>query len=63
MMSNGTAGKMYIEEITHLLKLWVQDSHLKTIALKAIHVMPPLVLQKPSKYPKSKFFQFHLKGV
>ena len=56
MMSNGTAGKMYIEEITHLLKFWIQDSPLKTIALKAIHVMPPLVLQKPSKYPKSKFF-------
>ena len=49
---------MYIEEITHLLKLWIQDSPLKIIALKAIHLMPPLVLQKPSKNPKSNSFSF-----
>ena len=36
MMSCGAAGKKYIEEITRLLKLWIQDSPLKSIALKAI---------------------------
>ena len=43
-----------MEEITGLLKLWVQYSSLKTIALKAIHVMSALLLQKPSKNSKSK---------
>ena len=43
-----------MEEITRLLKLWIQDSSLKTIALKAIHVMSALLLQKPSKNSKSK---------
>ena len=38
MMSNGAAGKKCIEDITRLLKRWIQDSPLKTIVLKAIHV-------------------------
>ena len=54
MMSIGVARKKYVEEITHLLKLWIQDSPLKSIALKAIYVMPALLLQKPSKNSKSK---------
>ena len=43
-----------MEEITRLLKLWIQDSSLKTIALKVIHVMSALLLQKPSKNSKSR---------
>ena len=54
MMPSGAAGKKYIEEITFLLKLWIQDSPLKSIALWAIHIMPALLLQKPSKNLKSK---------
>ena len=54
MMPSGAAGKKYIEEITRLLKLWIQDSLLKSIGLKAIHVMPVLLLQKPRKNSKSK---------
>ena len=54
MMSCGAAGKKYIEEITRLLKLWIQDLLLKSIALKAIHIMPALLLQKPSKNLKLK---------
>ena len=54
MMPSGAVGKKYIEEITRLLKLWIQDSPLKSIALKTIHVMPVLLLQKPSKNSKSK---------
>ena len=53
-MPSGAAWKKYIEEITRLLKPWIQDSPLKTIALKAIHVTPVLLLQKPSKNSKSK---------
>ena len=54
MMPNGAPGEKYIEEITRLLKLWIQDLLLKSIALKAIHIMPALLLQKPSKNLKSK---------
>ena len=54
MMPSGAAVKKYIEEITSLLKLWIQDSPLKSIALKAIHGMPALLLQKPTENSKSK---------
>ena len=54
IMPSGAAGEKYIEEITRLLKLWIQDLPLKSIAFKAIHVMPALLLQKPSKNSKSK---------
>ena len=54
-MPSGAAGKKYIEGIiTRLLKLWIQDSPLKSIALKAINVIPALLFQKPSKDSKSK---------
>ena len=35
MVLSGATGKKYIEEITRLLKLGIQDSPLKSIALKA----------------------------
>ena len=44
MMPSDAAGKTYVEEITHLLKLWLQDSLLKPITLKVIHVMAALLL-------------------
>ena len=53
-LPSGGAGKKCVEEITRLLKLQIQDSLFKTIALKAIHVMPALLLQKPSKNSISK---------
>ena len=43
-----------IEEVTRLIKLWIIDTPLRKIALKAVRVMPALVLQKPSKSSKSK---------
>ena len=50
IMPSRAAGKKYIEEITAaLLKLWIQDSPLKKIAIKEMHVMPVLLIQKPSK--------------
>ena len=54
MMPSGVAVKKYIEEITRLLELWIQDPPLKSIALKAIHSMSALLLQKPTKNSKSK---------
>ena len=54
MLPSGAAGKNYIEEVTRLMKLWINDTLLREIALKAVHEMPALLLQKPSKSSKSK---------
>ena len=53
MLPSGVAGKRYVEEVTHLVELWIQDT-LKSISLKAIHAMPAFLLQKPSKSSKAK---------
>ena len=37
-----------------MLNFWTDNSPLKLIALKALHIMPALLLQKPSKTSKSK---------
>ena len=54
MLPNGTSGKNFIREITRLLRAWNDNTPLKEIAMKAIHVMPALLLQKTSKTSKSK---------
>ena len=43
-----------LKAIEQILKLWIKDSPLKSIALWPIHIMPALLLQKPSKNLKSK---------
>ena len=53
MLPSGEARKKYIEEITRLLKLWIQDSSLKIIALKAIHVTSQTKLKFKVKKPFS----------
>ena len=54
MVPTGTAGKKFINEATKMLNFWTVNSPLKLIALKALHIMPALLLQKPSKTLKSK---------
>ena len=54
MLPSGHAGKSYIKETIRLLDEWNHNSSLKDIALKAIMVMPSLLLQKPSKNSKTK---------
>ena len=49
MLPSGAAGKNYMDEVTLLMKLWINDTPLRKIALKAVHVMPALLLHKPSK--------------
>ena len=39
MLPSGAAGKRYDEEVTRLMELWIQDTALKSIPLKAVHVM------------------------
>ena len=54
MVPTGAARKKITDEISRLLNLWTNDTPLKNKALKAIHVMPALLLQKPSKTSKAK---------
>ena len=54
MVPTGVAGKNFIDEISRLLNLRTNNKPLKNIALKAIHVMPALLLKKPSKKLKAK---------
>ena len=58
MVPTGAAGKKFIDKISRLL--WTNDTPLKNIALEAIHVVPALLLQKPSKTSKAKD---HLKAL
>ena len=44
MLPSGAAGKNYIEEVTRLMKLWINDIPLRKIALKAVRVMSALLL-------------------
>ena len=47
-------GKKFNKEITRLINLWTYNPSLENIALKAIHVMQALLLQKPNKISKGK---------
>ena len=49
MLPSGAAGKNYIQKMALLMKLCVNETPLRKIHLKAIHVIPALLLQKPSK--------------
>ena len=54
IVPSGGGGKKFIKEITRLINLWTDDSPLENIALKAIHVLPALLLQKSIKNSKAK---------
>ena len=60
MLPTDAAAKKYITETTKLMNGWTNNSPLKDIAFKAIHIMPNLLLQKPSKTSKAKD---HLKAL
>ena len=47
-------GKKFNKEITRLINLWTDNSPLENIALKVIHVMQAVLLQKPNKISKGK---------
>ena len=49
VVPTGASGTKFINEITRLFDQWTNDTPLKSIALKAIHVIPALLLQKPSR--------------
>ena len=52
-LPTGAAGKRFINEMMQNSP-WVYDTPIKNIALKALHVMPAWLMQKPTKNSKSK---------
>ena len=54
MLPSGADWKRYVEEVIRLMKLWIQDTLLKLISLKAVYIMPALLYQKPSESSKIK---------
>ena len=55
LLPSGAAGKSYIRETTRLIDAWNKNSEvLKNVAVKAVMIMPHLLLQKPSFKAKSK---------
>ena len=53
MVPTRAAGKTFIDEISRLLILWTNDTRLRNMALNAVHVMPVLLLQKPTSKAKT----------
>ena len=54
LLPTGECGRCFIDETTRLIDAWVRDSPLKNIALKAVIIMPSLLLKNPSKDSKTK---------
>ena len=54
MLPSGAAGKAFIGETTRLLQIWTKESVLSNIALKAVMIMPALLLQKPKYNSKAR---------
>ena len=54
MLQTGASENKYIDETTCLFNLWVNNTAYESIALKAVHVMSALLLQKPSEPSKLK---------
>ena len=54
MLRKGSSGKDYIKEITRMINEWLIGTPIRECAMYALHVMPTLLLQKPSKSLKSK---------
>ena len=44
LLPTGKAGKLFIDELTKLFNAWIDDSPLKNIAMKAVMIMPTLLL-------------------
>ena len=54
MVPSIAAGKSYIKKVLRLINYWIENSILKSIALKLINIMSALLLKKPSKRSKTK---------
>ena len=54
MGATGASGKKFINKITRLFNQWTNYAPLKKTAVKGIHVMPALFLQKSSRKSKAR---------
>ena len=54
LLPSGPTGKRFIEEMTRLINSWTFRSEQDTVAVKALMVLPTLLLQKASFTSKSK---------
>ena len=57
---SGKAGKGFVTELARLIRAYAETSSLEAIALKAVMVMPALLLQKPSRTSRAKDHSTHL---
>ena len=60
MLPTGAAAKKYMTKTTKLMNGWTNNLPFKDVAFTTIHVMPNILLQKPSKRSKVKD---HLKAL
>lgn len=60
MPPSGNATKQYIKECTRLIMEWVNNTQCSSIALKALFLMPHLLMQKPFSRSKCRD---HLKAL
>ena len=54
LLPAGKSGRCFIDERARLIDTWIRDSPLKNIALKAIMIMPSLLLQNQGKVQRRK---------
>ena len=54
LLPTGKGGGYFIDETIRLIDAWVRCSPLKNTTLKAVMIMPHLLLQKPCKDSKAK---------
>ena len=54
MLPKESSGKDYIKEIPRLINEWLIESPIRKCAMYILHVIPALLLHKPSKPSKSK---------
>ena len=54
MVTREEGSKKYIKEIRRLVHLWTGDSPFQNLALKTIHLMLVLLLQRSNKNSKAK---------
>ena len=54
MLPRGKAGCDYIKEKTRQLYLFINDTKWSRVALAMVHILGPLMLQKPSKKSKAR---------
>ena len=60
-LPSGAVGKEFVEEIGSMINLYIQNTDSQAVAMKAVMVIGPLLLQKPSKNSKNREHVVHLK--